>query len=41
MFGCRTFFKILISLVIRSTSFLSLILSFSRIFTATYHLNKC
>jgi|LauGreDrversion4_2_1035121.scaffolds.fasta_scaffold91442_2 hypothetical protein len=35
--GWRTFFKILISLVIRSTSFLSLILSFSRIFTATYY----
>ena len=34
-FGWRTFFKILISLVILSTSFWSLIFSFSRILTAT------
>ena len=35
-FGCLTFFKILISRVTRSTSDLSLILSFSRILIATY-----
>ena len=40
MLGWRTFFKILISLVILSTSFLSLILSFSRILTATYSIKE-
>lgn len=35
-FGCLTFLRILISLVTLSTSLLSLILSFSRIFIATF-----